>query len=334
MTNRRNFLKKSALLGGSLIAAKWSSAEIAQAFVPGENSSKSIFISTWNHGIPANAKAIEVVRGGGSTLDAVEKGVMIVESDPHVSSVGLGGWPDRDGHVTLDASIMNAVGDSGSVCFLEGFEHPISIARKLMEETPHVLLAGEGAAQFAREQGFEEINLLTPEAKKAWKDWKKNSKYEPIINIENHDTIGMLGIHNGELAGSCTTSGLAFKMHGRVGDSPIIGAGLYVDGEVGGCAATGLGEYVLKSLTSFLVVELMRQGKSPEEACKEALLRIKKKYLDGKDLSFQVGLVALNLSGEYGGYSIYSGYTYAVNIDGESKIIEAPYLIERNDEKD
>lgn len=333
MTNRRNFLKKTALLGSSIVVGKLASAEIAQSFVPNEKSAKSIFISTWNHGVPANAKAIEVVESGGSSLDAVEQGVMLVESDPKISSVGLGGWPDRDGHVTLDASIMNAAGDSGSVCFLEGFEHPISIARKVMEETPHVLLAGEGAAQFALEQGFEEIDLLTPEAKKAWEKWKKKSKYEPIINIENHDTIGMIGLHNGELAGSCTTSGMAFKMHGRVGDSPIIGAGLYVDGEVGGCAATGLGEYVLKSLTSFLVVELMRQGIRPEEACKQALLRIKKKYLDGKNLAFQVGLVALNLAGEYGGYSIYSGYTYAVNIDGESKIFEAPYLIKRNDEK-
>jgi isoaspartyl peptidase/L-asparaginase-like protein (Ntn-hydrolase superfamily) len=292
-------------------------------------SKQTIFISTWNHGKIANAKAIEVVNNGGSTIDAVEQGVMLVESDPKVSSVGLGGWPDREGHVTLDASIMDYEGNAGSVCFLEGFEHPISVARKVMEETPHVLLAGDGAAQFARDQGFEEIDLLTKDSIKAWEDWKIKSKYKPVINIENHDTIGMVGLHQGELGGCCTTSGLAFKMRGRVGDSPIIGAGLYVDGEVGACSATGLGEYILKSQSSFLVVELMRQGKNPEEACKEALQRIVKKYWKNKKHSFQVGLVALNLAGEYAGYSIVPGYTYAINIDGESQIVEAPYLLEK-----
>lgn len=332
MTNRRNFLKKSALLGSGAILAKYGKAAIAKPLpISGEKSKKSIFISTWDHGKIANAKAIDVVNKGGTTLDAVEQGVMLVESDPKVSSVGLGGWPDRDGHVSLDASIMNYKGDAGSVCFLEGFEHPISVARKVMEETPHVILVGEGAAQFAKEKGFEEKNLLTDDAIKAWEKWKRKSQYEPVINIENHDTIGMVGIHNGELAGSCTTSGLAFKMRGRVGDSPIIGAGLFVDGEVGACSATGLGEYILKAQSSFLVVELMRQGKNPEEACKEALERIIHKYWGNRDLDFQVGLVAMNLQGDFAGYSIVPGYTYAVNIDGESQLIQAPYLIEKQD---
>lgn len=330
MTNRRNFLKKSALLGSGAILAKYGKAEIAKPMpLAVEKSKKSIFISTWDHGKIANSKAIEVVNEGGTTLDAVEQGVMLVESDPKVSSVGLGGRPDRDGHVTLDASIMDYKGDAGSVCYLEGFEHPVSIARKVMEETPHVMLVGEGAAQFAKEQGFKEKELLTEDAIEAWENWKEKSKYEPVINIENHDTIGMVGIHNGELAGSCTTSGLAFKMRGRVGDSPIIGAGLYVDGEVGACSATGLGEYILKAQSSFLVVELMRQGKSPEEACKEALERIIQKYWKDKPYDFQVGLVAMNLQGEFAGYSIVPGYTYAVNIDGESQVIEAPFLIEK-----
>lgn len=330
MTNRRSFLKKSALLGTSLVLTKYgASATVKHQANSGEVTDKSIFISTWDHGKIANAKAIEVVNDGGSSLDAVEQGVMLVESDPKVSSVGIGGWPDRDGHVTLDACIMDFNGDAGSVCFLEGFEHPVSVARKVMEETPHVILVGEGAAQFAREKGFEEVNLLTESAEAAWEKWKEKSNYKPIINIENHDTIGMLGIHNGELAGSCTTSGLAFKMRGRVGDSPIIGAGLFVDGEVGACAATGLGEYILKAQSSFLVVELMRQGKSPEEACKEALERIVYKYWENRAHDFQVGLVAMNIQGEFAGYSIVPGYTYAVNINGESQMIESPYLIEK-----
>lgn len=332
MSNRRNFLKKSALLGSSLLITKYGSSKMSKPRpVAVERSNKSIFISTWNHGKIANAEAIEVVNSGRTTLDAVEKGVMLVESDPKISSVGLGGRPDRDGHVTLDASIMNYKGDAGSVCFLEGYEHPVSVARRVMEETPHVMLVGEGAAQFAKRQGFEEKNLLTKDAQEALEKWRKKSNYEPIINIENHDTIGMLGIHNGELAGSCTTSGLAFKMRGRVGDSPIIGAGLFVDGEVGACSATGLGEYILKAQSSFLVVELMRQGKSPEEACKEALERIINKYWEDRERDFQVGLVALNLKGEYAGYSIVPGYSYAVNIDGTSQMIEAPHLIEKQD---
>jgi len=332
MSNRRNFLKKSALLGSTVFIAKYGAAAIARPLqISGEKSKKSIFISTWNHGKVANTKAIEVVNEGRTTLDAVEQGVRLVESDPKVSSVGLGGWPDRDGHVTLDASIMDFKGDAGSVCFLEGFEHPISIARKVMEKTPHVMLAGEGAAQFAREQGFEKKNLLTKDAEKALEKWRKKSNYKPKINIENHDTIGMIGIHNGELAGSCTTSGLAFKMRGRVGDSPIIGAGLYVDGEIGGCSATGLGEYIMKSQTSFLVVELMRQGKSPEDACKEALERIVNKYWKDREQDFQVGLVAMNLQGDFAGYSILPGYTYAVNINGESQMIKAPCLLEKHD---
>jgi len=327
MSNRRLFIKKLGLLSGSAIIAQTADSKILPVeTLPVVNSKERIILSTWSHGIPANDVAMETLKKGGSILDAVEQGVRIVESDANNGSVGLGGRPDRDGHVTLDASIMDAEGNAGSVCFLEGFEHPISVARAVMEHTPHVLLAGEGAAQFAREQGFEEIDLLTPNSKKAWEEWKKKAEYEPVINIENHDTIGMVGLDQGKVAASCTTSGLAYKMHGRVGDSPIIGAGLFVDGEVGACAATGLGEYVLKSQTSFLVVELMRQGLSPKEACKAALIRIKRKYL--KTIRFQVGLVAINVSGEYAGLSILPGYQYAVSQDGENKLIDAPFLMQ------
>ena len=329
MNNRRSFLKKLGIISGGIMAAKISNPQMSNATnKPKASFSKSLFLSTWNHGIPANIKAIETINKGGSIIDAVEQGVRIIESDVNNTSVGIGGSPDRDGHVTLDACIMDADGNAGSVCFIEGFEHPISIARAVMEKTPHVILAGSGAEQFAREQGFPEIDLLTENSKKAWEKWKIKEEYAPVINVENHDTIGMVGLHNGKVAASCTTSGLAYKMHGRVGDSPILGAGLFVDGEVGACSATGLGEYVLKSQTSFLVIELMRHGKNPQKACKIALERIKEKYLDkNKDLHFQVGLVAISVDGEYGGYSIAPGYQYAMHDGKENILADAPYLM-------
>lgn len=327
MSNRRNFLKKSALIGGGLLMSPLSKAHI----IPKKTKNKSketIFVSTWNHGVPANEEAQKVIDNGGNVVDAVVKGVNLIESDPQYTSVGYGGLPDRDGHVTLDAALMDGKGNAGCVCFLQGFKNPISIARKVMEETPHVILVGEGAAQFARSQGFEEVDLLTSASKKAWEEWKIKSEYSPEVNVENHDTIGLVGLHQGELAASCTTSGMAFKMHGRVGDSPILGAGLFSDGEVGACAATGLGEYVLKSQTSFLVIEFMRQGNSAEKACYLALERIKQKFLDpNPELEFQVGLVALGVDGDYAGYSLLPGYQYAVTKKGITELIDAPYLI-------
>lgn len=283
-----------------------------------------VIISTWNHGEPANAKAISVLDSGGSVLDAVEQAVMLSEADPTNQSVGLGGLPDRDGHVTLDACIMGPDGNAGSICFLENILHPISVARKVMEDTPHVILAGEGALQFALENGFKEQNLLTPESEKAWKKWLKESNYNPEANWENkpnefHDTIGLLAIdEKGDIAGACTTSGLGFKMRGRVGDSPIIGAGLFVDNEIGGATATGMGELVLKTLGSFLVVELMRNGRSPQEACEEAVKRIVKKVPENK--TRQVGFIAVNKRGEVGGYSLQPGFNYALAQGGANKM--------------
>ena len=241
-------------------------------------------------------------------MDAVEKGVNVTEADPKVSTVGYGGFPDKEGKVTLDACIMNKEGDYGAVVYLKDIKHPISVARKVMEDTPHVILAGSGARQFALESGFTAEDLLTEKSKKAWEEWKKKSEYKPIINIENHDTIGMLAIDsNGDLAGGCTTSGLAYKMAGRVGDSPIIGSGLFIDNEVGGATATGLGEEVLKTVGSFLIVELMRQGRSPQQACEEAIERIVSRNKNHKD--FQVGYIALNKKGEIGYYSIHPGFS-------------------------
>lgn len=286
-----------------------------------------VVISTWDFGMKANAEAWKVLSADGKAMDAVEKGVRIVEADASNSSVGLGGLPDRDGHVTLDACVMDETGNAGSVCFLEHILHPVSVARKVMEDTPHVILSGAGALQFALSQGFEKTDLLTPEARKSWEEWKKKSEYKPIINIENHDTIGMVALDaHGNLSGACTTSGLAYKMHGRVGDSPIIGAGLYVDNEIGAATATGMGEAVLKTCGTFLVVELMRQGRSPQEACREAVLRIAKKqnYQD-----FQIGFIALDKQGNAGAYCIHPGFNYAHQNTNGATLIPAKSYVER-----
>lgn len=267
---------------------------------------KPIVIATWNvHA--ATQGAWDKLKEGGSALDAVEAGCRVEEANPEGQSVGIGGLPDRDGRVTLDACIMNSQGDYGAVVYLQDIKHPISVARKVMEETPHVILAGSGAKQFALSTGFKAENLLTEASRKAWEDWKKNAKYKPVINIENHDTIGMLVMDaKGDIAGGCTTSGLAYKMAGRVGDSPIIGSGLFVDNEIGAATATGLGEEVLKTVGSFLIVELMRNGMSPQAACEEAIKRIVEKNPNHKD--FQVGYIAMNKKGETGAHSIHPGF--------------------------
>ncbi|QEC53386.1 N(4)-(beta-N-acetylglucosaminyl)-L-asparaginase [Anseongella ginsenosidimutans] len=330
MQKRREFIKRS-MLGAAAIgvgpAVNSSLAGISPGNGSAVNPNKPIVISTWNFGIAANEAAWKVLSRKGRALDAVEQGVHVPEADASNNSVGLGGYPDRDGHVTLDSCIMDEKGNCGSVAFLEHIVHPVSVARKVMEETPHVMLVGEGALQFALAQGFEKTNLLTPEAEKAWKNWLKEKKYEPVINIENHDTISMLAIDAaGDMSGACTTSGLAFKMHGRVGDSPIIGAALFVDNEVGGACATGHGEFVMKTLGSFLVVELMRQGLSPEAACKTAVERIVKKYPNYREI--QVGYLAMNKKGEYGSYSIHKGFSYAVHDGSGNRLISSGHHIQ------
>jgi N4-(beta-N-acetylglucosaminyl)-L-asparaginase len=274
---------------------------------------KPVVVSTWNHGQAANEAAWEILLHGGRALDAVEAGVRVTESDPNVRTVGIGGYPDRDGKVTLDACIMDEKGDCGSVAFLQYIENPISVARKVMEETPHVMLVGAGALQFALEQGFEKKNLLTPASEKDWQEWlaKENRPEKPEINVENHDTIGLLALDaNGNLSGACTTSGASYKLHGRVGDSPIIGAGLYVDNEIGGAVATGWGEAVIRVVGCHLTVEFMRQGHSPEEACRLAVERVISKNPDYKEI--QVGFLALNKQGQYGSYCIQPGFDYAI----------------------
>jgi L-asparaginase/N4-(beta-N-acetylglucosaminyl)-L-asparaginase len=255
----------------------------------------------------------------------VEKGVNVSENDPKVTSVGYGGLPDREGYVTLDACIMDKFGNAGAVAFLEGYKNPISIARKVMELTDHVMLAGEGAAKFAQKLGFRKENLLTEESRQKWLEWKKNQKAK---SKSGHDTIGMIALDdNGDLSGACTTSGLAWKMHGRVGDSPIIGAGLYVDNKVGGAASTGKGEECIKVCGSFLVVEMMRRGATPTEACFEAVHRIAQRHPEKPN--FQIAFIALNRQGNFGAASLFKGFSYALMKAGENKLIEAEYLLEK-----
>jgi N4-(beta-N-acetylglucosaminyl)-L-asparaginase len=320
MTDRRTILKAS-LLAPALLARSASGAMAAKGDI---QMKLPCVVSTWPFGVAANKAAWVVLSKGGRAVDAVEAGVRIPEADLRNHTVGRAGYPDRDGHVTLDACIMDEKGNAGSVAGMEHIAHPISVARLVMDKTPHVMLVGEGATQFAVSQGFKREELLTPESKKAWQEWLKTAKYKPESNIEtksygmgvpggakNHDTIGMLAIDaKGNLSGACTTSGMAWKLRGRVGDSPIIGAGLYIDNDVGGATSTGVGEEVMRSVGSFLVVELMRQGRSPQEACKEAVERILKKKPDAK--MEQVGYLAINKKGEVGAWAIQKGFSYSL----------------------
>lgn len=331
MQNRRKFLRTAALGGGILSVNKGSIAHM----LPAKQGIKPLVVSTWDFGLQANEAAWRILKNNGNALDAVEAGARVPEADPNIQTIGLGGLPDRDGKVTLDACIMDEKGNAGAVGCMENIIHAVSVARRVMEKTPHVMLVGEGAQEFALAEGFKKENLLTPASEKAWKEWLKTSKYQPIINIENqtapatknatafnplrlpgnkynHDTIGILAIdQNGNLSGACTTSGMAYKMHGRVGDSPIIGAGLYVDNEIGAATSTGVGEANMRMCGTHTVVELMRRGHSPEEACKLAVERVvKHNYNYAK--SIQLGFLAINKQGEVGAFCLQKGFTYAV----------------------
>lgn len=342
MVNRRKFIKASAFTGFASLLTKdaWS------IDTPGTVKGKPVVISTWNAGINANKGAWEILSKGGRALDAVEKGVMVTEAEQNCC-VGLGANPDRDGFVTLDACIMDEFSNCGSVAFLERIKHPIAVARRVMEKTPHVMLVGSGAQQFAVAEGFPlEEQKLSPNAQNNYNEWLKESQYKsPSINVENkqghgpfapykladgewnHDTIGMVAMDaNGNLSGSCTTSGAGFKMRGRLGDSPIIGAGLFVDNEVGACTATGQGEDVIRVAGSHTVVELMRQGLSPEAACKKAIERIIKiKGAKAKDI--QVAFLAVNKKGQVGAYSIHKGFEYAIRTNEIEKMVKAKFII-------
>ena len=304
-------------------------------------SAPAVMVSTWDFGAAANAAGIAVRASGGSALDMVEAGGRVAEADESNSSVGLGGLPDRDGRVTLDACIMAWNGDIGAVCALEDLVHAVSVARQVMERTPHTMLVGEGARSFAIEQGFEPQNLLTPAAEAAWREWLKTANYAPRINSENtdwrsmpggpgnHDTIGLLAIGADQrMAGACTTSGMAFKMRGRVGDSPIIGAGLYVDDEVGGATATGVGEDVVRVTGAHAVVEAMRHGMDPVAACRSVIERLAR-LRGARVAASQVALLALDKTGRAGAFALQPGFTYAVtDAAGQTRIERAAALFE------
>jgi len=334
MPSRRRAL--GTLLAAGCMAVAPRRAAAAPAATPAD---AATMVSTWDSGAAANAAGVARLRAGGSLLDAIEAAGKVAEADPDNHSVGYSGYPDCDGRVTLDAVIMDDAGHTGAVAALEDTTHAISVARAVMEHTPHVMLVGEGATRFARERGFPATNLLTPESETAWRGWLKTSTYRPQANIENrrgpatpggaldHDTIGILARDAaGRMAGGCTTSGMAFKMHGRVGDSPIVGAGLYVERGVGGATATGVGEEVVRIAGAARVVAGMRHGLSPMAACAEAVRHIATLRGDAVR-GTQVGFLAMDVRGRVGAFCLLPGFTYAVtDLIGRSRILAAASL--------
>lgn len=331
---RRNFLKVATI---SIPLVQSSKSLLASGKTLKKN---PIVVSTWDFGKDANAASWKILSAGGRAIDAIEAGAKVPEADVNNQTVGYGGMPDRDGRVTLDACIMDEQGNCGSVMCLEHIKHPISVARKIMEKTPHIILVAEGALKFALSEGFKKENLLTPSSEQAWKEWLKKTKYQPKINVENesykkqddpampggkdnHDTIGIIALDgDGNLSGGCTTSGMAFKMPGRVGDSPVIGAGLFVDNEIGAATATGVGEEVIRCVGSHLVVELMRQGLGPTEACRQAVERIAKRNPE-RAKEIQVGFLALHKDGRHGAFALHKGFSYAVRSEGEEMMMQS-----------
>ncbi len=329
---------RRAILGGGL-ALGGAAAGAATAGVRGKTVKAPLIVSTWDFGRAANIQGFAKLTAGGTALDAVEAGARVPEADPTNHSVGLGGYPDRDGHVTCDASIMDDAGGLGSVAALEDIVHAVSVARRVMEKTPHTMLVGDGALQFALSEGFLREKLLTPEAEQGWREWLKTSHYHPQANIENsnrygapggalnHDTIGILALDGrGRLAGACTTSGMAFKMRGRVGDSPIAGAGLFVEPDVGAATSTGVGEEVMRIAGSARVCASMRAGMTPAAACREAVMHIKR--LRGAALTDeQVGFLAIDRYGRYGAFALQPGFTYAVtDASGATRVLKSTSL--------
>lgn len=299
-----------------------------------------LILSTWSFGVKANEVGWPVLAGGGDALDAVEAACKAVESDPSIDSVGYGGLPDRTGRVSLDGCVMLSPAQCGSVCFIRRFMHPVSIARRVMELTPHVMLAGAGAEEFAMAQGFEVAQLLSPDAALSYKKKLEELRADPTMayqrvlgaanreeanqgfNEPAHDTVGVLALdQHGKLAGACSTSGLPMKLPGRVGDSPIIGHGLYVHPQHGAAVATGNGELVMGTCGSFLAVELMRNGASPVDALEECMSRLIESY--DLDQQHQIGMIALRPDGSWAHCSLRQGYRTAVRSAGENGLIES-----------
>ena len=314
--NRRRFLSTGSMAGAAiLLGARCGSRGEAP---PGVER----VIATYPSGVPAGEVALEILQAGGSALDAVERGVMVAEANPEDTSVGYGGYPNADGVVQLDAAIMNGTNlDAGSVAGVRGILHPTAVARRVMEDTPHVLLVGEGAERFAHQHGFEEQDLLTPGARQAWEEWRASGESRD----PGHDTMGMVAIaRDGTMAAACTTSGIAWKLPGRVGDSPLIGHGLYCDDEAGGAAATGIGEEIIKVCGSYQVVEFMRQGLEPVEAIRRVLERIVRRNPANRE-EF-IGFVALRADGEVGYLSTTPGFQAAVSAGSRMDLRDSEQL--------
>jgi N4-(beta-N-acetylglucosaminyl)-L-asparaginase len=349
--SRRGFLQSVAAVAaaGSMTAAAAEPERTQPTAARGP-----VVISSAN-GLRATAKAAELISQGISPVDAVVEGVAIVEADPSDHSVGYGGLPNERGVVELDASVMDGpTHSSGAVAALQHIMHPAQVALKVMRRSDHALLVGEGALEFARAHGFKEQELLTDEARELWLKWKETlsdqddwiaptnapttqgGAADRVRTPDMHGTINCDAVDlHGNLGGVTSTSGLAFKIPGRVGDSPIIGAGLYVDNAVGAAGSTGRGEAVIKDCGAFLAVEYLRQGKSPTEACLAVLQRIvdhvteaRLKHPDGRP-NFDVNMYALTKDGRFGAASIWSGAQYAVYSEGRNRLEESAFLFPR-----
>ncbi|MBI1806868.1 MAG: isoaspartyl peptidase/L-asparaginase [Ignavibacteria bacterium] len=347
--NRRHFLKAAALTGASAVSTRLLHADGLRSSSKGPIG-KPIAISSSN-GTRALERVMEMILQGSDSLDAVISGVNIVEDDPNDTSVGYGGLPNEDGVVELDAAVMHGPSyRAGAVAALRNIKNPSKVARLVMERSDHVLIVGEGALKFARAHGFKEENLLTDESREAWLQWKENLSNQddwlPPHSLEDTD-IGQLyqkylrhygTIHcsaldmNGNLSCTTTTSGLAYKISGRVGDSGIIGAGLYCDNEVGSAGSTGRGEANLLNCSSVMIVEWMRQGKSPEEACLLACKRVnercREKRLQDEEgrFKFDIKFYAINKRGEHGSASIWSGGQYLIHDGTQVQTLDCSYL--------
>ena len=295
-SSRREFLR-DATIATTLIAT----AARAQQQKP-KAAPQPIVIATWDYGKDLCAAAQKVFAKGGDLLDALEKGVNVVEDDPNVKTVGYNGWPNEDGVTQLDASIMDGrTHRAGAVGALERIKNPLSVARKVMEKTEHVMLVGAGALAFAKKQGFKEQDLLSAAVRAEWEKLRKDSP-ETFWKTDNHDTVCAIGRDAaGNLASVVSTSGLRNKLAGRLGDSPIIGAGNYCDNDVGAACATGIGELAIRSAASFAIVERMRAGVEPKAACEEIMQRMIAKHPYVKtDPNAQLAFIAMNKDGAYG----------------------------------
>jgi N4-(beta-N-acetylglucosaminyl)-L-asparaginase len=318
--SRRQFITAATALAGGVAMEQINGADTGSSAEPAIE--RPLFVSTWSFGKPTNETALKTILAGGSLLDAVEKGIWVPEADGTLGSVGLGGIPNAGGVVQLDACIMSGPGHkAGSVAALEGFLHPISVARRVMEKTSHVMLVGEGARKFALDEGFQETNLLTEGQRERWLKWKSDQEAsKKAVPPKSHDTIALLALGaDGNIAGGCSTSGMGYKLPGRVGDSPIIGSGLYVDNEIGAAGATGIGENVMRYCGSFMVVEYMRQGLSPTAACIATIRRIA--HADPRGLNLEINFVALDKQGRSGAAGTSQGFCFAVTTTKDSRVL-------------